>query len=981
MKTIITVLALLFITSGISQTLIETIDLPSETFYNYGYGLVYENSKYWISSGSSSGVGDGLIKAVNNTGTEVDQIIFNYPVMKYSQGLAFDGINFWYVERRGSQFNLFKVAQDGTVLDSISTIQLFGASKYIGGGGWDGSGLWISLYYPNTEAALYKVDVASKSIIDTIPTFGDQPQGITVKGDTLFYVMDDNDGDDEKVFAVDMATKDTLFSFHVPDPSSQSPRGLAWDGTYFWLLAEPVGGSLNQRKLFKYDLGGVGNPGINIITENINFGNVQIDSSKSNFIAINNYGNTDLILDSALISNSVFELNVSFPYVISPGMTNNLEITFTPTENIVYIDSILFYHNDPNFEYSRVELEGKGVFTSAYLGLSQGVLNYQNKRKNSTSYIELSVSNLGSASLDIDSVTLDTPDYYLQHLTTPLTIDSLQSSSFRIWFHPNNYGSFDDTLTIYSNASNGIIRAVPVFGVGSPWDSTLGSILWQGEIPDNPGTTYNNYTPRSIKKIQDLNGDGIEDLMVSTENYWTIAYNGNSSGWDDILWKFSTHFGSINTGSVDWVQGLQIASDLNGDQFDDVVIGTGGGNEFVYALDGITGEIIWKFGDSVNTGNGDIMGLDVKRDRTGDGIPEVLVAASGNEYNGEGRFSVYMLNGATGEVEWQINQSAQQKLKYMVTSTDYGGAVGSRVGSDYEVFGFDPLGTINWTYNPPNTPWTVREIMNIGGGPSSDVIVGDIGGNVIALSGDTGSEIWTQFLGNVFIEDAIIVPDMNDSGFDDILVSGISSSVYLLEGSSGDYIWDANTGGNILGKGVVADMDGDGLPELGTASLNNLVHIWNGRSGDPVWNYSFGGGSSSFAAEHITGMDDIDNSNIFDFAACSRDGRVICFAGGEDIQVGILTEDLVPSYFSLEQNYPNPFNPSTKIEFKIPEAGLISLIVYDILGREVKILVDKEMNAGNYTVDFNAAGLASGIYFYTLNADEFISTKKMILLR
>ena len=325
-------------------------------------------------------------------------------------------------------------------------------------------------------------------------------------------------------------------------------------------------------------------------------------------------------MDSATISNQVFELNVSFPYIISSGMTKNLEVTFTPTENKVYIDSILFYHNDPNFEYSRVDLEGKGIFTSAYLGLSQSELDYGNKRRNSTSYIELSVSNLGSASLSIDSVTLKTSFYYLQNLTIPLIVDSLQSSSFRIWFHPNNYGLYEDTLTIYSNASNGNIFKIPANGVGSQWDSTLGSIIWQGQIPDNPGTSYNNYIPRSMKKIQDLNGDGVEDLIVSTDNYWTIAYNGNSSGWADMLWKFSTYFGSYNTGSVGVVQGLQIASDLNGDQVEDVVIGTWGGNEFVYALNGLTGQIIWEFGDSSNTDMGDIMGLDVKRDRTGDGI-------------------------------------------------------------------------------------------------------------------------------------------------------------------------------------------------------------------------------------------------------------------------------------------------------------------------------------------------------------------------
>ena len=206
----------------------------------------------------------------------------------------------------------------------------------------------------------------------------------------------------------------------------------------------------------------------------------------------------------------------------------------------------------------------------------------------------------------------------------------------------------------------------------------LGNIFWQGQIPDNPGTSYQDYTPRSMKKIQDVNGDGIKDLVVATENYWTLVFNGNSSGNGNVLWKYSTYFGSINTGSVDFEQGVQIASDLNGDNHQDVVIGTAGGNEFVYALNGITGEVLWEFGNSTTTDDGDIMGLDVKRDFNNDGVPDVLAAASGNESTGSGRFSVYLLNGVNGNVIWRLNQQSEQKLKYMVTSTDFGGAVGSR---------------------------------------------------------------------------------------------------------------------------------------------------------------------------------------------------------------------------------------------------------------------------------------------------------------
>lgn len=85
--------------------------------------------------------------------------------------------------------------------------------------------------------------------------------------------------------------------------------------------------------------------------------------------------------------------------------------------------------------------------------------------------------------------------------------------------------------------------------------------------------------------------------------------------------------------------------------------------------------------------------------------------------------------------------------------------------------------------------------------------------------------------------------------------------------------------------------------------------------------------------------------------------------------------------FFLDQNYPNPFNPSTKINYRLALAGNVSLRVYDVLGKEVATLISEEKPAGNYSIDFNAAGLSSGIYFYTLKENNLIQTKKMILMK
>jgi hypothetical protein len=89
----------------------------------------------------------------------------------------------------------------------------------------------------------------------------------------------------------------------------------------------------------------------------------------------------------------------------------------------------------------------------------------------------------------------------------------------------------------------------------------------------------------------------------------------------------------------------------------------------------------------------------------------------------------------------------------------------------------------------------------------------------------------------------------------------------------------------------------------------------------------------------------------------------------------------IPDKYKLENNYPNPFNPSTNIKFQIPEKSFTSIIVYDMIGREVMTLMNEELNAGYYNYQFNAKNLNSGIYFYAIRTENFSETKKMVLIK
>jgi flagellar hook assembly protein FlgD len=101
---------------------------------------------------------------------------------------------------------------------------------------------------------------------------------------------------------------------------------------------------------------------------------------------------------------------------------------------------------------------------------------------------------------------------------------------------------------------------------------------------------------------------------------------------------------------------------------------------------------------------------------------------------------------------------------------------------------------------------------------------------------------------------------------------------------------------------------------------------------------------------------------------------------GNNSIVSVPTTDL-PAEYSLSQNYPNPFNPTTTIQYSIPEDEFVKLTVYDITGKVVKELVNGHKTAGKYSVEFNASSYSSGIYYYKIEAGQYNSTQKMLLIK
>ena len=279
--------------------------------------------------------------------------------------------------------------------------------------------------------------------------------------------------------------------------------------------------------------------------------------------------------------------------------------------------------------------------------------------------------------------------------------------------------------------------------------------------------------------------------------------------------------------------------------------------------------------------------------------------------------------------------------------------------------------------------------------------------------------------------------DVNDDGTDDIIIgasradpggdregesyvvfgkrSGFAASMDLstLDGSNGfrlDGI-DANdrSGTSVSGAG---DVNGDGVDDIiigalfadpgGDALAGESYVVFGKRSGFAAsMDLSTLDGSNGFRLDGIdpddrsgvsvSGAGDVNGDGTDDLiiGAYQADPGGDALAGesyvvlGTSVPTGVAVEhvDGVPEVFALGQNYPNPFNPSTTIRYDLPQAASVVLTVYNLMGQEVVRLVSGDYPAGRYATNWDATGVASGVYIYQLRAGSYIETKKLLLLK
>ncbi len=561
----------------------------------------------------------------------------------------------------------------------------------------------------------------------------------------------------------------------------------------------------------------------------------------------------------------------------------------------------------------------------------------------------------------------------------------------------------------------------PFWGESGSYDVGKTYVFYGGRNMDNiPDVTMTGYVPNNMfgytaSTAGDVNNDGYSDVIVGTSELDDKAYiffgGANPDNAPDLIFNEPPQNDSYNM--------VFMNDDFDGDGYSDVIVGTphfnnNTGKAYIYRggenMDNLadftmTGEEAGsKFGSWVSTA-GDV---------NDDGYSDIIVSAPWYQ-NRKGRAYLFYGFGEAARTLSALSITPENIVKQIGEQAEVTGSVNNKLGQ--------PMSNIRINFFVRGANHAYGSGMSNGSGNVTYQYSAGYPGfdTIIAASGkfrDTSIVFWEP--GNSCIAGPIHVPvnsislyytetSLNAfydlSNFDNtnarIISGNENDSVYVDAGSNHGHfvlylaIPDSIIcskhvyvdspypveltafNSNIIGKDITlswstsTELNNSGF-EIQRAIENEKLKIEN-------WNkigFVSGGGTTNEPKDYSFTDRNLETGEYkYRLKQLDFNGNFEYFEFPEVVSIGI------PDKFDLSQNYPNPFNPVTTINYDLPNDGIVTIKVYDILGREMKMLVNEMKTAGYHKIKFNAADLASGAYLYRMVAGDFIAVKKFVVLK
>ncbi len=493
--------------------------------------------------------------------------------------------------------------------------------------------------------------------------------------------------------------------------------------------------------------------------------------------------------------------------------------------------------------------------------------------------------------------------------------------------------------------------------------------------------------------LGDVNNDGVPDVVCG--KYYSdagdelFALSGKNGG---KLWAANDCLGLWGT------HGLDTVEDLNGDGVREVIMGTPGGvseGRSFYLKSGKDGKTIFSYSTYSGPNAGWVYSVAGTGDVNKNGKKDLLAAAGGNATVRSG--TVFCFDGGSTSDAVNIIWTFRPPRDGAQCVTAIGDVTGDGIpeavagsggnGLDNKVYGLNGTnGSQIWVYDTGNSLSDVVNLGDVNNDGYDDVAAGGWARTVVGLSGKDGALLWTNTVGAI-VMDLERLPDVNNDGYDDVVVGSWSSNLLCVSGKDGATLWAKPVAADVWSVDVVQDVDGDKLWEAVGGSLGSGSGVAKcySNKGLELWTQNF-----SERIYDVERVGDVTGDGVSEICVSLQDkgneaAHVWLFdlVGHTGIEPGPPREPAPrkPYAFALEQARPNPCRGDARIAFTLAEAGAATIELYDILGRKVRTLLQRQLTEGAHDVDVGLAGLAPGVYIYRLQAGVDAAARRLVVVR